>query len=207
MKMTYYLLEDDLNLDDRWYLNRLCDTDGVELDSREFCYGRPVDVGSYIAAKSWREGIPIRARPPLKILLDPKRNGRPLDFTFTNANLPIAAPKVAAILRALVSNDVQFIPASVESQLCEHWIINVVSLIDCIDVGRSEIQWYGEGDNIRPDKVGKPEMISRLVIAPDRSGQHHMFRIKGWTVEVVVSNIIKEAFEQEGVTGVRFRRV
>jgi hypothetical protein len=207
MRTEFFELEDDLYSDGRWYLNRLCDSTGIELDSREFRYGKPVHLGPPISAKTWKEGTPIAARPPLKVLLDPDRVGLPLDFTFTNADMPVVGSRVARILAAIAPQDIQQIPVLVESQNEDYNIINVVTVVDCIDVRRSEIQWYTEGNNVRPDKAGMPEMITKLVIDPVRAGEHHIFRIYGWEIAVVVSDVIKNAFEQSNVSGVRFRQL
>ena len=207
MMRIYYTLEDDLYCEGRWYLNRLCDCSGIELDSRIFCYGELVDVGPPIQAKTWKEGIPVAAYPPLKVLLDPEMPGTPLDFTYTNANMPVATTPVATILASIAPQDIQRIPVLVESREQGYEIINVVRLIDCIDVERSEIQWYEKGNDIRPDLAGQPEMVIELVIDPSRVGDHHIFRISGWEVEIVVSDVIKEALEKVYATGVGFRQV
>ena len=207
MKTIYYLLEDDLYTEGRWYLNRLCDRSGTQLDSREFQYGQLVDLGPPMPAKTWKEGDPVDALPPLKVLLDLKRNGAPLDFTFTNADLPVVTAKVANMLAAIAPRDIQRIPVLVESREEEYEIINVIRLIDCIDVNQSEIQWYAPGNPIRPDFAGTPEMIMKLVIDPARAGGHHIFRINNWKGAIVVSDVIKDAFERSQVSGVRFRQI
>ncbi len=204
---AYFELNDDLYFEERWYLNRLCDAAGIQLDSREFRNGQAVDLGPPIKAKSWREGIPVPARPPLKVLLDPKRNGAPLDFTFTNADMPVVVLKVAEILASIAAQDIQRISVLVESRQEEYEIMNVIRLIDCIDARRSEIQWYTEGNKIRPDKAGEPEMITKLVIDPARVGEHDIFRLKGWKIAIIVSDVVKNAFEKARVSGVMFRQV
>jgi len=204
MSRAFYRLENDYSIDGRWYINRLCDREGTELDSREFADGKRVDLGPPIVAKTWKESIAIAAWPPLTVLLDPKRKGFPLDFTFSNESMPVATVAVAQLLTLIAEGDIQRIPVLVESREEEYEIINVTSCVDCIDAERSEIQWYKPGNKVRPDLAGKPEMITELVIDPDRVCGHHIFRLEGWEIAIVVSDVIKNAFEETGVLGVKF---
>jgi hypothetical protein len=203
----FFELEDDLHTRGRWYLNRLTDCNGVELDSREFQYGKVVDLGPPIEAKTWKEGIQVAAQPPLKVMLDPKREGLPLDFTFTNANMPVAVSKVAETLAIVSARDIQRVPVLVEFREEQYEIINVISIIDCIDAQRSEITYYTKESTVRPDMAGEPEMILNLTIDPAKVGNHHIFRLKGWTMVIVVSEVIKDAFESMKVSGVTFRQI
>jgi hypothetical protein len=207
MIRTYFELLDDLDWEGRWYLNRLCDCAGTELDSREFRYGRALNLGPPIKAKAWKTGIPVEAQPPLRVLLDPKREGEPLDFTFTNEDMPVVTSRVGAILASIAGGDIQRIPVLVEAREEPYEILNVVRVIDCIDTKRSEIQWFEPGNNVRPDLAGKPEMVTKLVVDPALVGEHHMFRIEGWEIVIVVSDVIRDAFERARVSGVGFRRV
>ncbi len=208
MLRTFFRLQDDLHFEGRWYLNRLSDAAGIQLDSREFQYGRTVDVGPPMRAKTWKDGRLVEAQPPLEVLLDPNAaRGDPLDFTFTNADMPVVVARVADIIAAIAPRDIQRIPVLVESRQEKYEIINVTCLIDCIDNNRSEIQWYAKKNKIRPDKAGKPEMITNLAIDPTRVGEHDIFRIDGWEVAIVVSSRVKCAFEDAAITGVRFQQV
>jgi hypothetical protein len=207
MELKYYCLEDDFDFEDRWYINRLCDNNGIELDSREFQYGQSLDLGPPISAKSWKEGSPVAASPPLRILLDPEIRGVPMDFTFSNEDMPIVTSKVSRIIASISPADIQLVPVIVESQEVAYDIMNVVHLVDCLDVHQSEIEWFAKGNEIRPDLAGSPQMIWKLVIDPARVQGHHIFRITGWEVEIVVSSIVKDAFEKACVSGVRYRQV
>src|SRR5258708_2414194 len=116
MTRTYFELEDDLYIPGRWYINRLTDRAGVELDSRDFTYGIPVDLGPPVKASLWKGGEAVDAQPPLRVLLDPKRKGTPLDFTFTNADMLVTTSRVANLLAPIAGADIQRIPVRVESQ-------------------------------------------------------------------------------------------
>jgi hypothetical protein len=206
MSGDYYELLDDLYIESRWYLRRLVDNAGTELDARDFTYGIPVDLGPPLRVSAWDDETMIEVQEPLTVLLDRKRPGSPIDFTFTNDNMPVVNSKVAKIL-ALANADIQRVPVRVESRDDDYEIINVISRVDCIDTKYSVIQWFQPGNSVRPDLVGQPEMITKLVIDPMVAAGHHILRPTGWEVALIVSDQVKNALEAANVSGVRYRQV
>ncbi|MBL8821904.1 MAG: hypothetical protein JNJ77_04895 [Planctomycetia bacterium] len=198
-------MEDDVFVKGRWYLNGLYDGAGIELDSRYFSYGRPIEIGPPLRVSLAHEYRTIEVSQPLKVTLS--RVGKPLDLTFAAFDMPVATIKTATLLASIADADVQRIPTQIESQTDEFEIINAISCIDCIDTQKSEIQWYEEGNEVRPDLAGSPEMITKIIIDPDRVSGHHIFRPKGWVVAVIVSDVIKQALESSNVSRVMFSAV
>jgi hypothetical protein len=194
----------DVEVPRRWYLNGLFDGTGRELDSRFFTYGFPVELVPSMRIPSYEDGTIIDALPPLQV--GTKRRGKPLDFTFTTTDMPVVTAKTAALLSTVADEDIQRIPALLARLGEEYEIINVVSRVPCIDPVRSNIMWWTEADG-RPDKIGKPQMITKLVIDPERVIGHHIFRPEGWEVVVIVSDVVKEALEKARVSGVKFSKV
>jgi len=203
--MKYYELEDDLYFESRWHLCRLYDNEGMEFDSREFTYGNRMDLGPPLKCYKWNEDAIVDIKPPLKLTWS--REGTPLDFTYTDSVMPVVTEEVAQLLSEFTNNNIQRFSVKVDRMEEEYEIINVLSLADCIDTEGSAIEWWEEGNNIRPDLAGKPHVISNLVIDPTHVGDHHIFRLQEWTLPVIVSEDIKRAFEEARVTGVRFIEV
>jgi hypothetical protein len=206
MRTVYYEMEDS-DLEGRWYLRGLFDNRGIELDARDFTYGVPADLGPPVKASLWNDYQTIETEPPLHVLLDPKRPGFPLDVTYTSADMPVVTSKVGMLLASIAHDDIQRIPVRVESRDETYEIINVRTRIDCIDQAKSEILWFEEGNDIRPDLAGQPKMVRQLVIAPEKVGGHQMFRVAGWTIALIVSKAIKDALEAHKVSGVSFTQV
>jgi hypothetical protein len=204
MAGRYYRVEDDVDVKGRWFLNGLRDGDGTRLDARDFRYGVPVDVGPPLKVSLWNDHNTVNARDPLTVSL--RRAGAPLDFTFADFDMPVVALKVARIMGALAVRDIQRIPVGVESRDERFEIINVISRLSCIDAAASEVMWWTEADR-RPDKLGKPRMITQLKIDPTRVEGQHIFRPEGWEVALVVSDLVKGALEEVGVTGITFSEV
>jgi hypothetical protein len=205
MATRFFQLVDNLGIKGRWHLNGLADSKGRELDSRDFRYGLPVELGPPMKVSLYNQELVVDVHGPLRVTLQYK--GKPLDFTFAGDEMPVVTTKVADLIAKFASSDIQRIPVQVASREEHYEIINVVSRIDCIDVKRSEIdEWWTEEDD-RPDKIGKPRMIYKLVIDPGRVGNSNIFRPEGWEVATIVSEVIKDAFERAEVTGVRFSAV
>jgi hypothetical protein len=201
MAKKYFQLEDHVEFPGRWYLNGVSDGSGRELDSRDFTHGRPVDVGPPLRLSLSDEDITVDVEEPLRVSL--RRKGKPLDFTFADFDMPVANKQTADLLATVAGSEVQRLPIRVATRKEQFEIINVASQIDCIDVEKSEIEWWTEEDE-RPDKIGTPRMISKLVIDPKRISGTHIFRPKGWDVVIVVSDVLKQVLEEAKVTGIRF---
>jgi hypothetical protein len=201
---TYYKLEDDVTIPGRWYLNGLSDSAGVELDSRDLTYGLPVEIGPPVRVSLRRENTIIAAHSPLRVSL--RRKGKPLDFTFADFDMPVVTERVAVFLSSIDHTSLQRLPVHVGSLQEKYEIVNVVSCLPCIDPVRSMITWWTDADE-RPDKIGSPRMITDLRIDRTRVHNCHVFRPEGWLVALIVSDVVKHAFEEAQVSGVKFLEV
>jgi hypothetical protein len=204
MTERYYELEDDLDMEGRWYLNGISDKEGIEFDSRDFTYGKHVDVGPPLRLSLNDEHDMVEVTPPLKVSL--RRKGKSLDFTYADFDMPVVTAAVGQLLADIAGSDIQRIAVRVGSRKEEYDIINIISCVPCIDTKRSEIEWWTREDE-RPDKIGKPRMITRLVINQKSVSGANIFRPEGWEVVVVVSDKVRKALQEAKVTGVRFRNV
>jgi hypothetical protein len=204
MAKAYYRLEDDVDLEGRWFLNGLRDSHGTRLDTRDFTYGVPVEVGPPLRASLWNDKTIVETRPPLTMAL--RRAGTPLDFTFADFDMPVVASRIAGILAEVASSGIQRMPVCVESHGGNFEIINVVERVGCIDTEKSNIMWWTEADR-RPDKIGKPRMITALRIDPTRAGERNIFRLEGWEIALIVSDLVKDTLEEAKVSGIAFSPV
>ncbi len=202
MVRSYFQLR-DVDLPRRWYLLGLFDGTGRKLDSRCFTYGNPLDLGPPMRLPSFRDGNIIEAPPPLQVPVG--RSGMPLDFTFDASDMPVVTPKVGALLSAIANKEIQRIPVLAGGGE-NYEIVNAASRVACIDTAHSEIMWWTEAEG-RPDLLGEPRMISKLVLDRDRAEGHHFFRLEGWSVALIVSDVVKKAFEKARVSGVAFKEV
>ncbi|MDC0710480.1 hypothetical protein POL68_18525 [Stigmatella sp. ncwal1] len=187
MSLRFFQLADDLYVPQRWYLATPIDSHGRKVRDWDFVRGTRVHV----------EG---RLKIPIKIA------GRPLDFCWALLSVPVVHVKVASMLVERAPSDVQLIPADIEGQPDQYLVLVATRLIRCIDDEASEVSFWTPEHGV-PDKVGQYMGVDRLRIDKRKVGSAKVFRPEGWEVALIVSEEIKNAIEDMGVTGARFEEV
>lgn len=170
-----------------------------------FRRGVRIDVSPSLRVPLWTDGTIVEVEMPLSVSL--RYEGRPLDFTYADFDMPIATCPVSDLLAAVGGNDIQRFPVIIGKTINKFDIINVITKINCIDRNRSYIEWWEEGNDIRPDLAGTPKLVTELVIDPRLVRGHQLFRPQGWEMRIIASDVVKNAFEESHVTGIRFRKV
>jgi hypothetical protein len=113
----------------------------------------------------------------------------------------IVSSRLADLWQRIAGKDIQRIPADVEGDDGEWEVINIVSCVECISHEQSKITYYPDR---HPEKPGKPSGVLKLVLDPDRIGDHHIFHPKDWETVTIVSDSVKRAMEEMGATGVDY---
>jgi hypothetical protein len=187
MSQRFFDLADDVYVPRRWHLDTPLDSQGRRVHDWDFKRGTPVQV----------EG---RLKIPIEI------TGRPLDFSEAGTSIPVVHVRVAAMLSERAPGDVQFIPADIEGQPDQYLILVATRLIRCIDEQASEVSFWTPEHGV-PDKVGQYMGVDRLRIDKAKVGNAKVFRPKGWSSTLIVSEEIKDALERMGATGTKFEEV
>jgi hypothetical protein len=189
--VRYYDLHDDFRLPGRCEL------------SDPFTVGRRKKVDSVWLFTS---GTPVRGLGRLRMVACPP--GTPLDFSLAGAGLtPVVSARAAAIFRELAPGDVQLLPVEVEECPEPYFILVATRLVPCIDERAcAEARRYTPEDGV-PERVGQYRTVRGLRIDPEKTDGARVLRSWGWPVSLIVSEGIKEALEQAGVTGARFAPV
>lgn len=198
----YFKLVEDLKLTRRWHLGEITDSAGADLDCRDFTTGQPIWLGPPMRISSRHDDSIFEVSLPL--VVEVQSPGPSLDLTLSSFDVLIATPRVAELLETICRDDVQRIPVKVGDHSDWYEVVNCVCRVDCIDESKSEIEWWRPKDR-RPDIVGTPRMITRLVIDPNRTEGRHLFRLKTWEVAIIASETVKREFENNGFKGVSFR--
>jgi hypothetical protein len=184
----FYDLMDDRRSHARWHLGSPVDEQGQEIDPWQFKKGKVLELG----------GVP---RFPLDIA------GSPLDYCWAAFTIPVVHERVVQLFRRMGVGEVQFIPARVEGHTEPYFILNALRIIRCIDDARcAEVRYWKPEDN-RPDKLGEYRAVHGMRIDPTKVGDARILRPWGWRVALVISEDLKQALEQEGITGTRFVEV
>lgn len=172
--------------DSRWHLRKL----------DVFADGTPVDMWGYRGCKPVADPKCV----PFHVFAE----GTKTDYTPTAFLTTVVSKRLADLWESFGPHDIQRIPASVDGVENEWEVINILTCIDCIDYQRSKASFYPPND---PERPNKPRGFLKLVLDPVRIGEHHIFQPIDWEVVTVVSEDLKHAMQEAGMTGVQYWRV
>jgi len=183
----YKLITDDKNHADRWFLNDPRDAEDNEIDARLFTYGEP-----------------YTGPDPVTV---------PIDYLSYEVGFHLAAFDMPVVDRELARELYYLAPDGIELFDIEVWslavgqysILNVIDVVDCVDRERSRIQYWPEDE--RPENCGEFRALGDIHIHPEKAEGHHIFRLGGWEIALIVSEIAKERIESFPNHGVAFRPV
>ncbi|MBZ4419103.1 imm11 family protein [Myxococcus sp. RHSTA-1-4] len=182
----YFDLMDDMRIRHRWHLRSPVDGEGHPLNN------------------PWLFRKGQRVEPQGTILFPVKPDGTTLEFTLASSAIPVVHERVVQLFERLGIEEVQFIPVKVAGHEGPYFILNTLRTIRCIDDARClEVQYWKPEDE-RPDKSGQYRVVSGMRIDPAKVGDARIFRPWGWTVALVVSEDLKDAMEEAGLTGTKF---
>ena len=183
----YFIMYDDVSLPGRWELGNPMDRLGRRVDPWQF------DTG---------QSLPNRE----ELIFPLRRPGHGLDFCEAGFAIPLASQRLMNLIQRLGVADVQFLPARVEKRKEPYFVLNATRLVDCIDEGRSLRAERWKPEDGHPERTGEYRVIEGMRIDSTKVGGAHFFRTWGWPV-LVVSEDIRQAMEQEALTGPRFVEV
>lgn len=187
--MRFHELFFDVRIRGQWVLAEPGDEHGEELDPWQFFSGHPIAL----------------AGTPRIALAAP---GRALDFSFTTLSIPIVHARLVALFERLdPRQQVQLLPVEVMGQTEPYFILNVLRVLPCIDDARCERVDYWKPEDGAPDRVGDYRLVRGLRIDPYRAGDSDIFRPRGWSSVLLVSERLKQALEEHQVAGLRFTEV
>jgi len=159
---------------------------------KQFSSGVEIDIWAY------SKGIPAKNEPvPFAINVC----GQKVDFNLTAFGTIVISSKMAQILNHLCQQDIQLIPAIIENDTGKWYVLNVVSVIDCIDYDLSTVQYYQEDET---DRSGKPRGISKMIIKRNNVVGHHIFKPLNWLVSTIISSDLKTVLKKECITGIDY---
>lgn len=172
---------------DPWFLDEPQSEDGTVIDAREFTRGEP-----------YAGLVPVR--------LPIAQPGQVTEFTFAAFDMPVVSNRVGTILERVAPNEIERIPVVVGSSHRGFEILNVTSKAKCLDESRSQVLKWKLEDR-RPDRVGKYRMVTGITIEPNCVSGKHIFRIKGWEIALIVSEVLKDAIQDVPNLAVIFETV
>jgi hypothetical protein len=113
----------------------------------------------------------------------------------------IFSEELLEFVKPLIEKDVQIFDAPVYfksgEKVAGYKIINPIRVIDCID-------W--ENSRVGRDEDGTVSCMGKICIKESLVGEHHLFRLKGWTYSVIVSDQLAKSIAKKGFKGIAFVR-
>jgi hypothetical protein len=118
----------------------------------------------------------------------------------------LVSDRAKQVLSEISKADFAFLPIDVEItkgiEPTAYWLCDVMPLLDAVDEARSDVEV-----NIANDGGRVYNIAGRFSLIFDDSvvGSHYMFRLRTNPSRIICDEIIKAAFEQSGLIGLRFR--
>jgi len=162
-------------------------TDG----NRDLCLRTKLDyfrehfVGSSMAA-DWQP-------PPLTILGKSKRLR---DFVSWMLCAPVISERAADSLEPVISSHVEFLPL-IELRRKRYFAVNVLSMVDCLDREKSDIQYSSTGAD-RMVSVHRAFFLSRQAVKVP------IFKLPYWPAQVFVTRPFVDVVIANGLRGAAF---
>jgi len=179
--VRYFELFDDIEVPGRWHLGEV--------------------TSSGIARTDLLRGVPIDVADALTTSIT--HPGRPLEFCLTSFGIPVASEQLADAITSVAAADVQRLPLRISG--CNGYeVLNAMRSVACLDESQSDFMKWVPGDH-RADLIGQYRMVIKLVIDPMLVPEDaHTFRVTGWPVALLVSEVVKRVMEERGCLGGKF---
>lgn len=176
------------------YFDLFCDMSAPE---ERWYLGGPRGASGELLKDALTSGRKYEGGTPLICTVD--QPGPQLELTMTEELVPVLNQRVAEIFAAHVGKDAQLIQARPSDSNAGLWVVNVLSVVDCVDTVQSKgVERWTAADG-QPELVGAFKKIEELRIDPARAGGHAIFRPLGWDVAVIISEPLADALVQAGV--------
>lgn len=177
---AYYIATYDPRIADQWHLAAPRDAHGNEIRGYQFRLGRP-----------------YAGPQPVKVPI--YRDGRPLEVSIGAEKMVVVSQQAMQVIEPLAAGECEFFAVTIPRMSLLWYILNACTLVECFDEARSRFT-PGSGDE-------RYSIVTRLMLDPDRIRGHQLFRVKGWDVDLIVSDTVKAAIEGIPNHGVLFRQV
>jgi hypothetical protein len=126
-------------------------------------------------------------------------NGYLSDFPVCSMGPPILSQKAWAILRPLIGNTVEALPAITPFGI--YFALNVLDVIDCLDYKRSDFSYYPASMGGGIHRIIKCHLKSSLI------RDKPMFKIPERMAQAIVSDEFKESVVDASLKGLEFSHV
>ncbi|MCW9715922.1 imm11 family protein [Avibacterium sp. 21-594] len=184
--MKYYRLSEDMEILNKWYLGEI--NDSLYIEQWGFTMFPHYSIDKEMSV-------------PIEI------HGIKTDFTENLVyGVPILSPKAKDVL---LHYDIIFSAVNVldNGRFFSTYYAIGVDIIDAIDEEKSKYIKYKKDDPVRPDREGDYKYFDKIVLNSSKIDGKHIFRIKGYSIYLVISEELKLRIESAGLTGFYFEEI
>ena len=169
----------------------------LELDYDKYDNLKPVLKWSREETRSFDGRKKIATWEPIEVeRLEPEKGLDLADNMWLSTPVPAFSDKAKQLVEGLLGDSVEFLPTI--SKEGTFWLVNVTTVLDCVDYEKSEI--------VRFQSSGRIMDIPRFVFREDVVKDVDMFKTKDLPLRFpCVSDRFKELVESSGLTGFGFR--
>jgi hypothetical protein len=178
---SFYRLSEEVAIIGRWFLAEIRDEDGKEVLNNNFCAAT-----TYFGSK--------------KLTVFQSTKGHGPDFSMTAFGVPIVNKAFADVVMSMAPTAIQLLPVEVDGAGDGFYILNIISEVACVDYEKTVVQRYTP-DIDPPEMVGKIHSLYNITIHPDLASGYHIFRLEEWGAIIIISQELKDLFEQHRFTG------
>ncbi|WP_148059445.1 imm11 family protein [Sinobacterium caligoides] len=163
-------------------------------------------MGDIAFADNWE--LSQHLDPEREYEIEVCRDGSEMDYTCNEAyGVSVVSKKFKEALSSVA--DIEFAKANIVGKKTdsEFYIMAVPKELECINEEASEFQKFKVNDPVRPDKAGEYRGFFKMVVNPKKCEGFNIFRVKGFSIAIVVSAKVKQNLESAGVLGAQFKSV
>ncbi len=192
--MKFFLLRDDINFKQRWYLGSI----------------KYVNNWFFIEP-------PVEFMEPCTYEIEIYREGKTMDFTnIESSGAPpvvskkfvdsvkgfkeISKPYCGTVFQPLKFSDHEFLDQ-------QFYVMVTETTLDAVNERDSEYTVFDKSHSIRPDLAGRYDVFTCLIIDPEKAANTHIFRLKKKPNVLIVSEIFKKALQENDISGAIFEPV
>ncbi|MFN8411303.1 MAG: hypothetical protein U0Z26_02830 [Anaerolineales bacterium] len=180
----FYELFFQIEIKGAWYLSDVIDENGHEVLESRFCQGKYFDHVTNLTV--------------IQNVI-----GKPVDFRETSFGVPIVSKAFADVVGKFDKKAVQRIPVMIAPSISGYEILNILTVLDCVDHKQSKIEYYTERDD-PPKMVGHIKAIQNAHFNSDVVKGKHIFRLFEKLVKIIVSEDLKIELMKSKLTGMKF---
>ena len=182
----------------------------MEMNTRltnKFIYFRNQPEGLNIAA--WQTGEKFMTPPSqMTLVAEDEIPSEMSDMLLARVELHVYSSRLMATLASAGVTNIEYFPITVVDKKrnvtrTDYQVANIIGSVACLDVSNSGVDTFSDGSGY--SSVEEFSLLEdRIQALPGMKAPPLLFRLAEFKFHVIAHEALKNAFERDGITGVRF---